>query len=180
MAFTKFPEKLPLIQTLLLLVLYSHPGLALESDRSAPISIEADNVNLDQNQGLAVYTGNVHLQQGSIDIQADTITVHANNGQLDSAVIVGKESLARFQQSLENGQTMSGEAHYIEIQQGREEVIFKGEATVDDGYNKISGGVIHYNNIQQKVIAEKSEQNDGRVKMIFLPPGSDQPSQETP
>ena len=165
--FTKF-NKIHLC-ILFCLCGYAVQALALESDRSAPINIEADQVDLDQSKGIAKYLGNVSLVQGSIKINADSIKVYAKDGQLDRANILGGNKLARFEQQTETGQTMSGEAKTIELQQGSSEITFKGSATVDDGLNKISGAVIRYNTAQHKIIADNDGKASGRVKMIFLP-----------
>ena len=166
--FTKFNKASPLI--LLALSLCGYAAQALESDRSAPIKIEADHVDLDQNKGIAKYRGNVSLIQGSINIHAHAIQVYAKNGQLDHANIQGsKDTLARFEQHTQAGHTMSGEAQYIALEQGSSEIIFKGNATVNDGLNKISGALIHYNTEQHKIIANNDGKESGRVKMIFLP-----------
>ena len=163
--FIKLNHKLAL-----LLCVFSTQALALESDRSAPIEIEADQVDLDQSKGIAKYKGNVSLVQGSINIKAHSIQVYAKNGQLDHANIHGsKNKLARFEQQTQAGQTMSGEAQSISVQQGSSEIIFQGAATVDDGLNKISGALIRYNTEQHKIIAHNDGKESGRVKMIFLP-----------
>lgn len=168
MVFTKLNK----IGSFFLLVLcgYSAQGLALESDLSAPIKIEADQVDLDQSKGIAKYQGNVSLVQGSININAHSIKVYAKNGQLDHADIQGsKTQLARFEQQTQAGQNISGEAQSINLQQGSSEIIFSGSATVDDGLNRISGAVIRYNTQQHKIIADNDGKASGRVKMIFLP-----------
>lgn len=166
--FTKF-NKLYVL-TLFCLCGYATEGFALESDRSAPIKIEADQVDLDQSRGIAQYRGNVSLVQGSININADSIQVYAKNGQLDHANIQGSTNkLARFEQQTQAGQSMSGEAESIKLQQGSSDIIFKGNATVDDGLNKISGALIRYNTEQHKIIANNDGKVSGRVKMIFLP-----------
>lgn len=149
---------------------YAAQAYSLESDRSAPIEIEADQVHLDQSKGIAKYRGNVSLVQGSIHISAQSIQVYANNGQLQRADIQGsKEQLARFEQQTQAGQTMSGEAQSIAMQQDSSEIVFEGAATVDDGLNKISGALIRYNTEQHKIMANNNGSESGRVKMIFLP-----------
>lgn len=164
---------------LLCLCGYAVQPFALESDRSAPINIEADQVDLDQSKGIAKYLGNVSLVQGSININANSIQVYAKNGQLDRADIQGGDKLARFKQQTDTGQTMSGEAQSIELRQGSSDIVFKGQATVDDGLNKISGAVIRYNTQQHKIIADNDGKESGRVKVIFLP-NTNKPQEQLP
>ena len=165
-------KSLKTIQLVLLLSLSCNTAIisALESDRTAQIHIEADEVNLDQSKGIASYKGNVIFKQGSINITADSIQVFAKNGQLDYAKINGGESLARFEQEVESGQKMIGEAKGIDVQQKSGDITFKGNAVVDDGTNKISSEFIRYNSTQHRIAANNQGKESGRVKMIFLPP----------
>ena len=105
--------------------------------------------------------------------------MYAKNGQLDRADIQGGEKLARFEQQTDTGQSISGEAQSIELQQGSSDIVFKGQATVDDGLNKISGAVIRYNTEQHKIIADNDGKASGRVKVIFLP-NSDNAQEQQP
>ena len=184
--FTKFNNQNTLILLTLLLCVYTTQVLSLKSDNSAPIHIEADQVDLDQNKGIARYRGNVRLVQGSININANIIQIYTKNGHMDYAKIHGsKNKLARFEQQTQIGKTISGEAELIIMQNGSSEIIFKGTATVNDGLNKISGAVIHHNTKQHKIIADNNGQKFERVKIIFLPTNNietdkiaNQPNQE--
>ena len=171
MAFTKHLNYRALSKAALMVVMgfIATNASALESDSKQNIELEADVVDVDQSNGIAIYKGNVKLKQGSIRITADKIRVTAANGQLEKAVIEGNKQVASFQQTLESGQVMLGQAKHIEVLQSQELVLFKGDAVLDDGFNKISGPLIRYNAKQQKIVADKAGKEDGRVKMIFLP-----------
>ena len=62
------------LATALVLLLASN-AWALQSDQSQPIEIQADNGMLDQGKQVTVFTGNVVVKQGSIDIKAARIEV---------------------------------------------------------------------------------------------------------
>jgi len=59
------------IATLLAGLLPAGASLALPDDRDQPIRITADTAIRDEKQGFTVYTGNVHMIQGSLDILAN-------------------------------------------------------------------------------------------------------------
>ncbi|HBB78519.1 MAG TPA: lipopolysaccharide transport periplasmic protein LptA, partial [Pseudomonas sp.] len=48
---------------------------ALPEDRNQPIRIQADTAELDDNQGVAVYRGDVVITQGTMIITGDTVTI---------------------------------------------------------------------------------------------------------
>ena len=67
------------------------PGLgkALESDQDQPITIESDQAELDQIAEVGTYTGNVVVSQGSFRLNADSMVVTVEDGELFHATIGG-------------------------------------------------------------------------------------------
>ncbi|MCB1659761.1 MAG: lipopolysaccharide transport periplasmic protein LptA, partial [Pseudomonadales bacterium] len=49
----------------LIVLCYANLALALPNDRDQAISLAADNATFNEKTGLAVYTGNVEIKQGS-------------------------------------------------------------------------------------------------------------------
>ena len=60
---------------LLAALLAAAPAFALESDRSRPIEIEADQGSLDQANQVTTFSGNVVIKQGSLNIRAASVRV---------------------------------------------------------------------------------------------------------
>jgi len=80
--------------------------MALTSDRDQPISLEADFADVDDLNGISIYTGNVILIQGSMLIKAEKLTLHHNNAErdLEKAIAEGKKKTASFKQRPEGKQ----------------------------------------------------------------------------
>ena len=74
---------------------YSAVSLALPSDKNETIRGSADNLTVDQKNGVATYTGTVKIEQGSLMISADSIVIHTN---ADSTVekMIATGNPARF------------------------------------------------------------------------------------
>ncbi|WVM87779.1 LptA/OstA family protein [Halopseudomonas pachastrellae] len=65
-------------------------ALALPSDSSQPIRIQADSATLDDKRNTAVYTGNVIITQGSMRLTGGRVTLSTNaNGELNTMVTYG-------------------------------------------------------------------------------------------
>ena len=73
-------------------------GHAEQADRSKPINLEADTVNLDDASKVSIYQGNVQLTQGTLLIRADKL-------------VVKEDGLYRLQLSDLFGGTRSEPAH---------------------------------------------------------------------
>ncbi|MFF3153221.1 lipopolysaccharide transport periplasmic protein LptA [Streptomyces sp. NPDC057910] len=68
----------------------------MESDRDQPIRIQADHAHLDDKRGVATYTGDVIITQGSFMLKGNTVTVtRASDGGI--GVITGTGNLAYFE-----------------------------------------------------------------------------------
>lgn len=73
------------------------PAMAqgLSSDRSQPITIEADRATLNEKDGSSIYEGNVHLQQGTLNLRGSRMTVQLADDELDEIVLTGQPATYR-------------------------------------------------------------------------------------
>jgi lipopolysaccharide export system protein LptA len=158
-------------------------AMALSSDKQQPIHIEADSVVIDDNQGTAVYQGNVRYSQGSTHLHADRVTLYSVDRQkVDKVVATGDP--ATFRQRPDNqDQDMRGEAAHIEYFAADERVILEQDAHLWQGKNEFSGSRIEYDTAKQMVKALTSGEEAGRVEVIIQPrqqPPAASPATPTP
>jgi lipopolysaccharide export system protein LptA len=73
------------------LLLLCLPALAhgLASDRDQPITIEADTATLKEKEAVSIYQGNVYLNQGTLKLHGDTMTVYTKDDHVENAVLTG-------------------------------------------------------------------------------------------
>lgn len=145
----------------------------------APITIEADRLELDQKHGSSHYQGNVVLQQGGLQIKADSITLHTVNKKLQRAVAKGQPATL-LQQGDTPESAMRAEAQLMEYHPQGERVELQGEARLWRNGNEFSGEQISYDLKQQLVKASGSGQGDGRVRVLLQPQGDIPPLEESP
>ncbi|MDH5180618.1 MAG: lipopolysaccharide transport periplasmic protein LptA [Gammaproteobacteria bacterium] len=157
-----------LLPALGLLVSYAGPLSALEDDRKQPIHIKADHVEIDKRNGYSVYSGGVDINQGSLRIQGDSVTLYYEKGQLDKAVINGTP--ARFQQQRDkDGQQVVSQANTMEYHARRARLFLLDEARVTQGANSFAGARIEYDIQKSTVIANNSDSSSGRINAILAP-----------
>ena len=72
------------------LLLVSQLCLALPDDREQPIHISADEALRDEKRGVTVYSGNVQMNQGSMHIEADRVTIYHIEAEADKIVARGQ------------------------------------------------------------------------------------------
>lgn len=64
---------------------------AVNADPSAPVEISADSLSVDQDTGVATFSGNVEVGQGDMRLAAAEVVVNYNDqtGEIDSLTVSG-------------------------------------------------------------------------------------------
>jgi len=127
-----------------LLMLLWQSVFALNSDKDQPITLDADNFEIDLKTGVRIYRGNMSLRQGSIRLNCDKLITYYDNDTLNKAVCTGKPIRFRLRpESSEND--IVGTARKFTMDEIQQEIILKTQAKIVHGDIQISGQVILYN-----------------------------------
>lgn len=154
-------------------LLLATPIQALESDQHQMIKIQADSAYLDDKKGLTIYEGNVDLQQGSLKIHADKITLTSHkNGDIDTLTAKGRP--AKFQQKPSKDENIVyGRASVVKYEISKEKITLKGNAHIKQGQAELNSDNIVYLANQQIFKAQRDttskNQKPKRVQMIIHP-----------
>ena len=145
---------------------------ALESDRQQPISIDADQGSLDQKNQVTVFTGNVIITQGTLNMRANTVrVVQDQNG---NQTMNAQGSPVYFRQTLDNNKgAAEGWGDRAEYVSATNTVKLVGNAKVQRGGDLAQGEAISYN-MKTEVYTvlggnAVGNKNGRRVKVIIQP-----------
>ncbi|AEJ11561.1 conserved hypothetical protein [Pseudomonas putida S16] len=151
----------------------SASALALPNDRDQPIRIQADNAHLDDKQGVATYTGDVIITQGSMMIKGNTVTItRSASGDIDVVTSVGNLAYFEQQQSAAKPDKMKGWAVTIQYQSQKDMVILTDRAKVESEGNTTEGEKIVYNTQTQVATAGRGGNVTSprqRIDMVIQP-----------
>ena len=131
-------------------------ALALPTDRDQPIHIQSDDAQLDDKQGVAVYTGSVVITQGSMKITGNKVTVtRAANGDVDVFTAVG--NLAYYEQKPAVDKPIV-QAYGVTIQYfaSQDRIVLIDKAKVINDGNTSEGEKIVYDTVRQVVNAGRA------------------------
>lgn len=133
----------------------------LKHDSSLPIEATADQLNVDQGAGTAVFTGNVVIGQGSMRISARRVDVWYDtaNGQATGQI---ERMRATGNVVLVNG-TEAAEGARADYNVAAARVVMSGDVLLTQGQNALSG---------ERLVIDLNTGNgimEGRVKTIFQP-----------
>lgn len=142
--------------------------LALPEDRDQPIRITADQALRDEKQGFTVYSGNVNMDQGTLHIDADKITVYHMEEEADR--IVAEGSPAHLQQQPEPEKPLvHAEARVIEYFKAEDRVQLREAAKIEQDGSIVTGDTIDYFITEQLVRADSDEADTGSRVEVVIP-----------
>jgi lipopolysaccharide export system protein LptA len=145
------------------------PTSALDEDAEQPLYLEADDADLDDLKAISVYTGNVIIQQGSLQIRADEVTIHhLENRQPEKIIAIGTP--ATYRQELEGEEEqVRAEALRMEYVTEKDEITLIEKAIVYQGEDTFRNDRIVYDRANARVKAGTSVQGKERVKILINP-----------
>jgi lipopolysaccharide export system protein LptA len=142
---------------------------ALPGDRDQPIHIAADQALRDEQKGHTVYSGNVRMVQGSMEVDADRITIWHNEEDADKIVARGAPARMRQQPEIDQ-ELVHAQADTITYWQRAQKVNLTSNARIEQRGDVVTGDLIIYFIERQLVKAESGKLEDGnRVNVIIQP-----------
>ena len=122
------------------------PALARTSDRNQPMTLDSDSSDCSQQAGAdsrCVFTGNVVIVQGTLEIRADRAEVVQRNGEIDQVVLSGRQ--ATMQQQMDDGTMMNARADRIVYAPRSETLTLTGNFKIESPRGSNSGQRMVYN-----------------------------------
>lgn len=159
-------------------------AFALPTDRNQPISLVADRATYNDKTGYTTYTGNVVIEQGSMKLQADSVTAQLNKSRQISTITANGHP-ARFQQKMDVNKGLAhGEGQKIVYNADTGIITLSGNAYVNQDGASLRGAILRYSMNKGDIEAIGSSsggaatstgasQNKGRVQIV-IPPNASQ------
>ena len=155
----------------------SSPVWALTSDSKQPLHLEADSAKINNDTGVSVYTGNVKVSQGSMQLLGHIVTIYFKKNKIVKVVSVGDRKHRAFyteEQEQDKGHIKAwGDTIIYNVGSGT--IDLQHHAKVTRPGEMFTGDFIVYNKQAQTVNARSSEGNKQRVQIV-LQSKSDSPA----
>lgn len=150
------------------LLLLSNLANALPNDREQNITLAADNASFNEKTGIAIYTGNVEIKQGSLLIKAEQILATTDKeGKILTVVATGKPAHMQQKPSIEKG-IATAQAEEITYQARDGLIVLKRNAKLEQDGSSFKSLEINYSMDKGEIEAKGNSQN--RVQLVFPPP----------
>ena len=146
------------------------PASALPEDRDQPIFIQSDRAERDDRKGTTVYTGDVEIDQGSMHISADRVTVFQAEDEVSRIVATGNPAKMHQRPEPEREPVYS-RARTIQYEVQDEVLTLLEDASVTQEGTTVTGDRIEYFSKEQRVKATGGGATPGkdRVKVVIPP-----------
>ena len=116
---------------------------ALPEDSEQPIEIRADQARSEPD-GTSVLTGSVQIDQGTLSLAAERVTVATREERLHTIVAEGEnDTPVRFRQQINPDEPFAnGHANHIDYAVTQQRLALKGDAFLSVGEREFAGDVI--------------------------------------
>lgn len=143
----------------------SMDALARSSDRNKPMDITAGHqvCGFGANDRCTL-TGNVTINQGSLDVKAARAVIEQSNGDPTRVLMSGGVTL---RQEMDDGNRINATSTNVDYNLRTEVVVFTGNVEIRQQRGTLSGERVVYNMRTSQV--ESGGAGGGRVKMRILP-----------
>lgn len=147
------------------------PGTA--PDEEQPIHITADAMDIQDQKGISVYSGQVKVTQGSLTLTGDKITIYHPEREVEQIEAEGQP--ARFKRfDLEEQAWVTGHANFIDYRAGKRTVLLTGSAKVEQpGKHLITGPKLFYDMQNKTLQAESLPDEKKRISVTLMPEKSE-------
>lgn len=145
------------------------------------IGIEADEgraSNLDFDDSVWQFSGNVIIDVENGHIECDTADLQFANHQLTVATIGGAPATFELKRP-GSEETTYAEAGKLRYDLTSGVIEFSGDATITEDGNQISSNYLIYNIVEQRINAQGSSDGDGKVRITYTPQSTDEEASDT-
>lgn len=157
------------------------PGIAyaVPEDATKSIVITADEFEVDNNAGIGIYRGTAQVNQGTLEVLADKVTVYFVDQKIVRIIAEGQP--AHYKQQIKVDESdVKADAKVITYYTAQEKLDLAGDAYLNQDGNEFQGELIKYDINAGKVDAKGSVSTSnnpagetppkkGRVRMILQP-----------
>ena len=146
------------------------------NDRSLPLEIESNNLEVDQKTKIATFTGKVIAKQGYIRLKADELKVHYNakQGNEKNRQAVSKINATGKVFFSTRNETAQSDNGIYDVSEGK--IFLRGNVVLTQGNNVIRGNYLILDLKTGKNTVKGSEPGDSakkstnkRVRGLFVP-----------
>lgn len=171
-----YPDMRATVVVFVFFIIFSSRAYGLSEDENQPTYMEADQVTIDDKAGTSIYSGNVSLKQGSLKINAETLTIITDDdGGVRRYVAVGQPAVFRQRPDDQDMDTIA-KASRINFRVSDNVVELNGDARIEQGGDTFTASEIIYDTDNGIFKATRSDDQQSEQVLIVIQPRGKAPS----
>ena len=152
----------------------------ISTDFNLPVTLDSKNQQTDGKKKTLIFTENVVIRQGSLEILADKVEADASRGK-GKEVIIANGSPASYKQRLDDGSMVEAKANEIIYTVDSRTISLKGQASIIQNEVQVTGDSIVFDMSKEQILASTNPESSGTVTTVLSPGAfSNKDSEEDP
>ena len=140
----------------------------IATDFGFPVKLTSNHQALDGKNKTSIFSENVVIRQGSLELLADRVEVDATAGQRKE-IIMATGQPASYKQKLEDGTTVSAQANEIIYMVESRTISLKGNASIQQNEVLVDGDEILFDMAKEQILASTNENSTAPVTTVISP-----------
>jgi lipopolysaccharide export system protein LptA len=153
------------MRELLLLLMVATPALAAPPAKTAPLDVQAERLELRQQDGVALFEGNVVVTQEDLELRCARLTArYRKDGEIAELVAAGGVRVTRG--------TLKARAATATYRRAADTLTLTGDPQVDRGADRLRGKRIIFHLEARRMVVEQARGRLKAPRIADLDPGT--------
>lgn len=144
------------------------PLTTIAEDFNLPVTLTSQHQALDGKKKTSIFTNNVVIRQGSLELLADRVELDATGGKRNE-IIMATGKPASYKQRLEDGTMVEARANEIIYTVASRTISLKGNASIVQNELLVDGDSIQFDMAKEQILASTDENSSGPVTTVISP-----------
>lgn len=140
----------------------------ISNDFNLPVTLASKNQQTDGKKKTLIFTDNVVIRQGSLEILADRVEADRAQGE-GKEIIIASGKPASYKQRLDDGSIVEAKANEIIYTVDSRTISLKGQASIVQNEVQVTGDSIVFDMSREQILASTDPESSGTVKTVLSP-----------
>ncbi|MBT1452484.1 lipopolysaccharide transport periplasmic protein LptA [Glaciecola sp. XM2] len=140
----------------------------ISTDFTLPVTLRSRDQALDGINKTSIFTENVTIRQGSLELLADRVEIDAANGP-GREIIMASGQPSSYQQRKDDGTMVQASANQITYDVSTRTISLKGNALITQDGVRVTGDAIVFDMSKEQILASTSDDSDNSVTTVISP-----------
>lgn len=140
----------------------------MANDFNLPVTLTSNHQALDGKKKTSIFSDNVVIRQGSLELLADRVELDATGGKRNE-IIMASGKPASYKQRLEDGSMVEAKANEIIYTVASRTISLKGQASIVQNEVTVDGDAILFDMAKEQILASTDENSSGPVTTVISP-----------